>query len=497
MRSAITQSPNYKWWVFVAISMGTFVHVVDQISTSVALPTIRDHFHADLPTVQWVLVGYVLAISALLLPAGRLSDIVGRKQIYVSGCIIFVIGAALAGFSGNITSLILSKVLQGCGAAMAQGTGMAMITSVFPSHERGKALGLVISVVGSGSIVGPALAGFLIDALDWRWVLFFSAVIGTLAAIAPMVVLDKHRFASDSQRSRFDWLGATLSAASLIALLLAVTTGPRTTWASPFVIGSLFACVVLLSSFIWWELRTSTPMLDLRLFKRRLLSLGVLAAFISFLTSSSARFLMPFYLQSVRGYSPSQTGLILVPNAVAMVVMGPLGGRLSDRYGWRKFNVLGMVQTATGLFLLARVTETSPLGLAIGGMMLAQGGMAMFEPSNNSSILATVEQGRYGVISGLLHLARNAGDVMSIAVSTAIVTAMMASMGYAPSLDVVSGAGGGDVIHAFNSGLRTAYLIMGSIALVGAVMAFLKKGRTRETPTRQPEEAQLEEAPPD
>ena len=174
MRSAQTQRTNYKWWAFLAIAVGTFVSVLDFGSTLVALPTIAEHFQTDLPTVQWVMVGYALTISALLLPMGRLSDILGRKQVYITGFSVFVIGAAAAGASPNMTVLILARVLMGCGAAMTQGIGLAIITSVFPDNERGKALGLNLSVVGVGSVAGPALGGLLVGTLDWRWVFFIS-----------------------------------------------------------------------------------------------------------------------------------------------------------------------------------------------------------------------------------------------------------------------------------------------------------------------------------
>ena len=145
-------------------------------------------------------------------------------------------------------------------------------------------------------------------------------------------------------------------------------------------------------------------MLDLRLFKRRVFSLGVSAGFINFLGHSPMRFLMPFYLQAVLGFSPAQMGLILVPNAVAFIIIGPLAGRLSDRYGWRKFTTSGLLLSAAGLFILSRVTETSPLGLAMAGMIIQTLGMGMFQPANNSSILSTLEPARYGVVGGLLNL---------------------------------------------------------------------------------------------
>ena len=495
MRTAIVRGAHYKWWAFGAIGAGTFTSVVDHGSVIVALPTIAEHFHTDLPTLQWVVVGYGLTISALLLPIGRLSDIVGRKQVYLSGFAVFILGAVLAGTSTSVVTLILARVLQGCGAAMTQGTAMAMIVSIFPAGERGKALGAHLSVVGAGAIAGPALGGILVGGLGWEWVFFFQAPASGLAIAAGLLLLEGSRFAQDGQRPRFDWQGAALSAASLITLLLALTMGHRAGWASAPILGAMLGSVALLAAFIWWELRAAAPMLELRLFTVRTFSLGVLASFISFLGTTSVSFLMPLYLQSVLGYSPMKTGLILIPNAVAMIVFGPLSGQLSDRYGARIFNVGGMAASAAGLFLLAGITESSALGTVMGAMILQSCGVAIFNSPNNSSIFAAVEQQRYGVVSALLTLVRNSGNVVGVAVATAIVTATMASMGYVPSLAAVSGEGGEGVFGAFTSGLRTAFLTMGGLLVVGIVLSFLRGGAARETAAGRAEERRAGQVP--
>ncbi|MCE2463610.1 MAG: DHA2 family efflux MFS transporter permease subunit [Dehalococcoidia bacterium] len=480
MRAALLRSSNYRWWAFAAIGIGLFTSVVDYGTVAVALPTITDHFNSDFPTVQWIMVGYNLTISALLLPMGRLSDIIGRKQVYVTGLVLFVLGAALAGFSTNITILILSRVLMGCGAAMAEGTGMAMMVSVFSGNERGKALGSYMSVVGLGAISGPAIGGLLVSLWGWPSVFLFNVPLGILAIAASLIILDNRRMLEDRKRDRFDWLGATLSATALITLLLAATNGPRMGWGAPLIVAGGVAFLVFLAAFVWWELKTPTPMLDLRLFKRRTFSMGISAGFISFLGLSAIRYLIPFYLQAVLDYSPGKIGLILAPNAIAMIVIGPLSGRLSDRYGWRKLNVGGLLISAAGMFLLVRVTENSSLDLVLAGMLLQSCGLGFFNSPNSSSILSTVERHRYGVVTALLNLMRNSAQVMGIAVATAIVTATMASMGYAASLDAVSNAPG-----AFTTGFRIVCLAMASLTLLGVVISIVKGGRPAQAPIQQ------------
>lgn len=472
----------------MAIAIGTFTSVADHGSVTVALPSIADHFRIDLPTTQWIVIGYALTISALLLPMGRLSDIVGRKQVYVAGFVVFVIDAALAGSSTSILVLILSKVLQGVGAAMTQGTSIAMLVSAFSANERGRALGLQMSVVGTGGVAGPALGGLLVSALGWRWVFHAEIVLGVLAVVAAMVVLDGRRDAQRDGGSRFDWLGAALSTAVMVTFLLAMTNGPTVGWRSPQIAGAMLGFVALLTAFVWWELRAPAPMLDVRLFQRKLFSLGVGASFVSYLGMSSVRFLMPFYLQSTLGYSAGQVGLIVVPSALSMGIMGPISGRLSDRYGWRRFNVGGLALSATGLFLLSTLSQESSLGLAMAGMILQSFGLGMFNAPNNSSILSAVERHRYGAIAGFLNLVRNSANVTSIALATAIVTATMASKGYPPSLASVSIGEGPGLLGAFAAGVRIAYLTMGSLALGGIVASFLKGEQLVEAVPRSVEE---------
>ena len=476
------RSPTYKWWAFGALAIGLFASVSDHGSVTVALPSIADHFGTDLPTSQWVIIGYALTISALLMPMGRLSDIIGRKQIYVSGFAIFVIGAVVAGYSTSILMLILAKVFQGVGAAMTQGTSMAMVIDAFPDEERGKALGLQLSVVGTGGVAGPAMGGFLVGAFGWPSVFFVNVGLGLAATVAALIILDGRRMARDGRGPGFDWIGAGLSTAALIAFLLAVTSGHHVGWVSVPMVSALVGVLTLVGLFVWWEFRCAAPMFDVRLFKSRLFTLGVSASFISFVGMSSVRFLMPFYLQVVLGYSPTQVGLIIVPSAFCMIVMGPLSGRLSDRYGWRRFNVGGLMMSAAGLFLLSQITETSPLALVLGGMILQSLGVGTFNPPNNSSILSTVDPARYGVVSGFLNLVRNSGNVTSIALATAIVIATMASMGFPPTLAAVEEGASAGLFDSFTSGLRIAYLAMGSLVAVGIVVSFMKGGKAEGVP---------------
>ncbi len=469
---------HYSYWAFVALAIGLFTSVADLGSVTVALPTIANQFQTDLPTTQWVVIGYTLTISAFLLPMGRLADIAGRKTIYILGFLVFVAGALLAGVSPNIMVLIIAKVLQGIGAAMTQGTSMAMIIASFPSAERGKALGLQMSIVGAGGVAGPAIGGLLVGELGWRWVFFGTAIMAAVAIAAALVIIDPKRIGQAAgTRVRFDWAGAIMSTAALVVFLQAMTWAPALGYGSPLIVAAFAAFAAFLAAFVVHELRTPSPMMDVRLFKRRLFTLGVLASYLNFLGMQSVRFLMPFYLQAVLGLTPTQVGLVIVPGAVGMMITGPLSGRLSDRFGWRWFTMGGLLTSVVGLLILSTLEPGSHLAIAVFGMILQSVGIGIFNAPNNSSILSAVEPGKYGVISGFLNLVRNAGNLCSLAVATAIVTATMGALGYEPTLASVAADGAEGVLGAFTSGLRVAYRAMVVVVLIG-VVASAFKGRT-------------------
>ena len=475
IRTLETSRPSYKYWVFGAISIGFLGSVIDHGSTNVALPTIANHFRTDIPTIQWVVIGYTLTITALLLPMGRLADLIGRKKVYIMGSLVYVLGAGLAGSSFSLSMLIVVRLFQGVGAAMTQGTGMAIMISSFPSSERGKAIGLIMTVVGTGAVAGPAIGGLLVDAFGWPFVFFINVPLGLLGIGATITILQEQHSAQDTARSenQFDWMGAALSTSALVTLLLAMTNGHKSGWTSPPIAVAVLGFFVLSAAFIWWELHTPSPMLDLRLFVRKTFSFGVSAAFLTFLGSSAVLFLMPFYLQGVLGFNARSAGLILMPGAVFMAVLGPISGALSDRFGSRWFTIGGLASSSAGLFLLSRLTEDSSLVTIIPALILTSGGMGTFYSPNSSSVLSAVELERYGIVLALLNLVRNGANIISLAMATAIITATMGSMGFEPSLDAVRTSGGLGVAHAFSVGLRNGFLtMMGLLLIAMAVSAF-------------------------
>ena len=479
MLQNIARSPRYKWWVFGTIAIGIFFNVVDHGSVLVALPDIEAHFKTDLPTVQWVVVAYALVISVLVLPMGRLGDLMGRKRVYVAGLAIYMVSAAAAGLSANMPMLITARVFQGIASAMIQGIAMAMIISAFPSNERGKALGSNMSVVGSGAIAGPALGGLLVSAFGWRSVFFVNVPVSVIVVLASLLILGKgqaEQGAAEGGSSRFDWLGAVLSGGVLMVFLLVVGNGDRWGWTSSLVMGGALLFAALSVAFVWWELRVASPILELRLFQRKLVAMGVAAGWISFFGAAATRFMMPFYMQRLLGLSPRDVGLLMIPAAICMIVVGPLSGRLSDKFGWRMLTMGGMAMSAASSFILASsLAAQSPVILIVAMLMFQSTGMGLFNSPNNSSIFSAVERSRYGVVAALTQLVRNSANVVSVALATTVVVTVMGLRGVAPSLDAVSP----QVADAFVDGLRMAFLLMGSLTTVGLVIAFIRGERAR------------------
>ena len=487
------QGGSNKYVVFGALAIGLFASVVDHGSVIVALPSIAEDMVIELPSVQWVVIGYALTISALLLPMGRLADMMGQKRVYILGSVILMVGAAGAGLAPELGSLLGTRLLQGVGSAMTQGTGMAIMTSVFPAQERGRAIGLLMTTVGVGAVAGPAIGGAVVDFIHWRAVFFLNIPLGIVGVLATLWVLRGWESERASRGSRFDWTGAFLSTGVLVALLLGLTLAVNWGWMAAPILAAFVLSAGMFVAFIWWELRTDAPMFNLRFFRGRVFSCGIAAAFLTFLGQSSILFLMPFYVQNVLGYSPKVAGLVVMPGALCMAIMGSVSGTLSDRFGWRWFTVGGMVSSTVGLLILSRLTDTSPLWELIPGLILVNGGMGTFYSANSSSVLSAVGRDSYGVVSGFLNLVRNSANVISLAIATTIVTVTMGSLGFEPSLEAVRTSSVEGVRNAFTVGMRYSFFVLVALVIASMAVSFLqgnaKAAPRQEQPAPQPSES--------
>lgn len=445
----------------------------------VALPTLAAHYGTDLPTTQWVVIGTMLTIAALLVPMGRLGDLVGRKVVYVSGFVIAAVGGLLAAFSPSVSLLILARIVTGLGAAMVQGNSMAIIASVFEDHERGRALGIQMGLVGFGSITGPALGGIIIESIGVRGLFSILALSAAAMAVAGQLVL-RRRVSPRPTAERFDWMGALSLAGVLVALLLTLTLGPKLGWNHPALLLCAGTAGVLLAGFVFWEQRCPYPMVKLKLFRNPYFSFGTLGTVVTFMGSSAMRFLIPFHLQVILGLSPRFVGLALIPAAAVTIFAAPVAGRLADRRGPRLVANAGMLLTATGIGVLSTLDLTSSLAVIISSTMLVALGLACFHAPNNTAILNASERRDYGVTSAFINLARNGGNVTGVAVATAIATAVMTGAGLPATLDSGQIEPGSPALDLFVQGANAAFRAMAflMLAVLFAIGCWrLKRGR--------------------
>ena len=444
-----------------------------------ALPSISRFFDSDLSTTQWVLIGYVLSISASLLPMSRISDLLGHKKIYVWGLTLVAVTTIFAGFSNSIGLLIVLSLVRGVGSGMTQGTSMALVLSIFASSQGGKALGLYISVVGIGSGVGPLVAGFILNSYSWRFLYFFLGGLGVISAAAvSLLVRSNHVSSIKFKEFRFDWIGAALFTIGIASLLQTTTWGSRIGFSNPITIG--IACLSLagFAGFIYKEMLIEEPMIDLKLFRNKLFSSGVSAHFLFFAATSCSFFFMPFFLEIVAGYSPQQIGFIMGAGAISMSIAGAFCGYLSDKFGPFLFSIGGFVVAALGLLVLTNLTVESTWKLAIIGMLSTSMANGIFFGPNNKQILGSVSRSFHGVISGFMHTTRNSGSAIGISIGTAIATSVMAYMGYEPTLSDLTSDTAPSVLDSFVRGVKFVFW-GGVVVLILGIFVLVLGGRSK------------------
>lgn len=421
---SITKNSYYTWFVFINVSLGTFMATLDSSIVNVALPTMAENFNVELPTLQWIVSAYLLTISSLLLTFGRLADMYGKSKIFSGGFLIFILGSAFCGFSSTVNWLILSRVVQAIGAAMMMANSMGIITDVFPKHMRGRALGTVGTVVAAGSITGPSIGGFLIKYWGWESIFFVNIPIGILGYIAALIILPKD---GKKHKEIFDSTGAVLFALGMISLLLGLSLTENFGWASKVTVSLLIGAFILLGIFIWWESKYSYPMVDMSMFRNRIFAAGNLAGLISFVAIFNVTILMPFYLQNILNLNPEQVGIMMTPFPLGMAFIAPLSGWLSDKIGPTFLTVGGMGLAACSIGSMIMLTPESTMFDVAIRLTLFGVAMGLFQSPNNSSVMSSVSRTKLGVAGGIVATMRNTGMVLGIAMAVALFTSRKAA----------------------------------------------------------------------
>lgn len=406
---------SYKWKVLLTVAVVMLMATIDASITNIAFPTLTRVFHTELTTVMWVSLGYILVSTTFLLILGKISDIVGRKRIFVLGIAIFALGLIACSLAGGIDELILYRCLQGLGAAMVISCGTALVTEVFPATEMGRGMGLLGISVSLGFIIGPLLGGFLLDWLQWRAIFYLRAPIAIFSLFLTLFLLRKDEM--KSWTGSLDWQGALASSAGILCLVYGVSRVREMGLYSPAVFLWTGAGILLLAAFLFIENHVQDPIVDLSLFKNGVFRNATLCLFLTFVSAPPFLLIMPFYLMEAIRLTPSEAGLLLAVNSMATIVCGPISGSLSDRFGAARFAAAGAAATTVSFVFMLGFDLQTGVQAVVPVLILLGVGIGMFQPPNNSLILGTVPRDQLGTASALIATLRQVGISLGMALA--------------------------------------------------------------------------------
>jgi EmrB/QacA subfamily drug resistance transporter len=396
-------------------------------SVNLALPSIGNELGVNAVTLNWIVSSYMLSTSVLLLPAGRVGDILGRKKIFTAGLVIFTLTMILLTFTPNITWLIGARVLQGLGSAMLFGTSMAILTSVFPPGERGKAMGINVTAVYVGLASGPFLGGMLTRYLGWRSIFAFLVPMGIVSLILIRTKM-KDEWA-EAKGESFDWQGTVIYGFSLAALMYGFSKLPS-------VAGWVITAtgIILMPLFVMREKRTKHPLFDITLIsKNRVFAFSNLAALIHYAATSAIGFFLSLYLQYIKDLGPRDAGLVLMCWPLTMALISPAAGKLSDKQNPGVLASIGMAITSAGLIMLCFLTAGTSLVFVITVLVIMGIGFSLFSSPNSNAIMSSVEKKQLGNASGMIGTMRNAGQTFSMAIALMLLALFMGQARIDPS----------------------------------------------------------------
>jgi EmrB/QacA subfamily drug resistance transporter len=468
-----SMDPGYKWVALAIASLGTLVGILNASTLIIALPTMMVNLRTDLVGVTWVLISYMLLITILAPACGRLADMYGRRNIYIIGLAVFTIGSLFCGFSANITQLIGFRVIQAIGGAIIIANGVIIVVDAFPRHELGKAMGILSMIMAGTFVVGPIIGGFL-TMIDWRLNFFLNVPIGIAATIYAHYRLREvgEFFAEES----FDLRGMILFAIAFVTLTVYGSAGFLFGLFSAPMLLTLAAGLVSLFVFIRHEKTTLHPLIDLSLFSIRAFSYGQSSAFINAIARGAVMMLLILFFQGLKGYDPLTASILIAPLAIGLVITGPLGGILSDKYGTRLISTAGLLISLVGLAGLALMQYDTPYGMIALWMFVNGFGSGLFQPPNTSAIMASVPVDRRGTASAVRAFFNNTGMVISMTLALPLLISTI-PLDQIMNMFVVGGMNMPVATQiTFTHGI-TAVFILSCILTVPAIIVSALRGR--------------------
>jgi EmrB/QacA subfamily drug resistance transporter len=399
--------------LFIAILAG-FLTPFDLSAVNIALPSLGSEYAMDAIEMGWIATAYLLAAGVFLVPFGRIADIYGRKKVFAAGLSIFTIASFLMIFSVSTLMIILVRVIQGFGAAMIFGTAVAILTSVTPGPERGRALGIYTTAVYLGLSMGPFIGGILTEHFGWRSIFFINVPVG-LFAVAMIGLYLKGEWA-DCRGEAFDLAGSVQYGLTLVCVMIGFSLLPS---AAGFAL--LGGGTVLLGWFVRRQFRIPCPLIDMTLFSRnRVFAFSNLAALINYSATFAVTFFLSLYLQYIKGFTPEYAGFLLVIQPVVQACFSPAAGRLSDRIDSGTIASVGMAMTALGLVLLFFADAATPISAFVVILVILGVGLGIFSSPNTNAIMVSVDRKYYGVASGTLGTMRLVGQMLSMGIAMMI-----------------------------------------------------------------------------
>lgn len=450
---------NTKKSVLLVATLSAFLTPFMAASINVALPSIQTEFGLDAILLTWIPTSYLLSTAMFLVPLGKLADIVGRRTIFAYGISLFTIASCLSSVSLNVSMLLASRVVQGIGAAMVFGTGMAMLATVFPPGERGRAIGINVTAVYLGQSVAPFIGGLLTQYVSWRGVFAATVPLGIFTAYISLVKLRWTWLRPATER--LDVRGSLLYACAILIFMFGLSGIPSPQGAAAIAVGAILFVV-----FVLWELRIPCPVLNLELFRdNRAFALSSAAALINYSATFAITFLLSLYLQYIKNLDPTQTGVVLMAQPITMAVFSPLAGGLSDRIEPQKVASSGMALTAVGLFLMTFLDEHSSIISVILDLIVVGFGFALFSSPNMNAIMTSVDKSFYGLASGVVGSMRLLGQMLSMGIASVMFAVYFGPVTISPELHPV-----------FLKCVRGTFLVFASTCAVG-ILASLGRGK--------------------
>lgn len=444
------------------MALGVIMATLDISVVNIALPSLGRAFSAPLPTLEWVVLGYTVTLTGLLLAAGRWADGRGRRRTYGEGLVLFTAASALCAIAPSAPALIAARVLQGMGGALVSANGTALLVASFPAAERGRVLGAFGAMVGVGLAMGPVLGGLIVSGASWRWIFALNLPLGLLAWILLRARVPDDRPSRVS--SPPDPASVLLWCAGLVAAMLALSRGPVTGWASPPVLAAAALSLLSFAVFGSRQSRLAEPLLPVSLLKG-VLGGGLALTLIANMIGASVGFHLPLYLEGVLQWDAARSGRWFGLLPLTALLVAPLAGRLSDLWGPARLTTTGLLLTAAGLSLLGALASHEDLARLAGGLALVGVGQGLFAVPNTSLVMAQVPAARLGLASSLQGTARSVGLACGAAAMAAIVATRAHDAGLVHAMTQ-------EGREAFAAATRDGYRVWAVVAAASALLAW-------------------------